>query len=460
MANFKTPFTFIAGTKAKAEEVNQNFEAIKVELNNKLDKNADGTIIINEATEKNQAINKKQLDSSIDKLDEKFSKITDTIEYKKSFLVDKGNMTENGNVDLLDIDDSTKVVFKIDNGENYKPLKCTKADSTQFTRTSVPELQVTTFADGTYNLFLKEDGNSLAIQNKIYKQRQMPTKIRETAWTQPKLNNNGTLGGESFACSAYNQASGYEAWRALDGGKTGSNGDSAWGPAVSALPSWFTFYNPKPLRVTNLEIWNRTYGNICGITGGIVQGSNDNLSWINLKEFSNSITGHNVPWNIDMQDNNQGFKYYRIYITNSTTYGGSYKPGMGELVITANEYIEGCKANDVWLDTSDKPYKAYKFDGLNWDTEFDYVPLPQNITITNGEITSADVISAYGINGYDEYLNLPDYSKPTSLTSGTNFIAPFDGWICTGTTARPIFIREIFTPNTTGYVYYPNKGVA
>ena len=37
MANFKTPYTFIAGTKAKAEEVNENFSAIKDELNKKID---------------------------------------------------------------------------------------------------------------------------------------------------------------------------------------------------------------------------------------------------------------------------------------------------------------------------------------------------------------------------------------------------------------------------------------
>lgn len=458
MANFKTPYTFIAGTKAKAEEVNENFDAIKDELNKKLDKNEDGTIVVKEATSDNQAINKKQLDDTVEKLDEKFSKITSTIEYKKSFLVDKGNMTTGGRVDLLDVEDNTKVVFKVDEGESYKPLKCTKADSTQFTRTAIPELQITTYSDGVYNLFVNEEENCLALSNKIYKQRQMPTKVVESAWTQPTLGGNGTLGGESFACWTNTQSSGYEAFRALDGTKTGSNGASAWNGQT--LPAIFTFYNPKPLRVTNLEIWNRTYGNICGITGGIVQGSNDNESWVNIKSFSNSITGHNVSWNIDLSDNNQGYKYYRLYITSSTAYGGSYKPGMGELVITANEYVDGCKANDIWLDTSDKPYKAYKFDGLNWDTEFDYVPLPQNISISNGEIVSADVISAYGVNGYDEYLNLPDYTQPTSLTNGVNFTAPLDGWICTSTTAKPIYRNEVFVPTATGYVYYPNKGVA
>ncbi len=458
MANFKTPYTFIAGTKAKAEEVNENFDAIKDELNKKLDKNEDGTIVVKEATSDNQAINKKQLDDTVEKLDEKFSKITSTIEYKKSFLVDKGNMTTGGRVDLLNVEDNTKVVFKVDEGESYKPLKCTRADSSQFTRTSIPELQITTFADGTYNLFVSDTGNCEAISSKIYKQKTMPQKVIESAWTQPKLTSAGTIGGTSFACAVSTQFSGYEAFRALDGTKTGGNGDSAW--CSTGLPAYFTFYNPNPIKVTGLEIWNRTYGNICAIKGGEIQASNDNQTWVTLTTFTNTVTAHNASWTIDLSDNTQGYKYYKIYITSSTDYYGKYQPGMGELAITANEYIDGCKANDIWLDTSDRPYKAYKFDGLNWDTEFDYVPLPQNISISNGEIVSADVISAYGINGYDEYLNLPDYTQPTSLTNGANFTAPLDGWICTSTTAKPIYRNEVFVPTTTGYVYYPNKGVS
>ena len=154
MANFKTPYTFIAGTKAKAEEVNGNFDAIKDELNKKLDKNEDGTVVVKEATSDNQAINKKQLDDKVEELDVKFSKITSTIEYKKSFLVESGNTNSCGEVDLLDIDDISKVAFKVDENVNYKPLKCVLANSDSFELNSIEDLSVGELADGVYNLFI------------------------------------------------------------------------------------------------------------------------------------------------------------------------------------------------------------------------------------------------------------------------------------------------------------------
>ena len=61
MANFKTPHTFVAGTKAKAEEVNENFSAIKDELNKKIDADNEGYITIKDAISDNQPISKAQI---------------------------------------------------------------------------------------------------------------------------------------------------------------------------------------------------------------------------------------------------------------------------------------------------------------------------------------------------------------------------------------------------------------
>ena len=63
MANFKVPYEFVAGTKAKAEEVNTNFSAIKEELNKKLDISNDGYITIKDAITDNQPISKFQFDT-------------------------------------------------------------------------------------------------------------------------------------------------------------------------------------------------------------------------------------------------------------------------------------------------------------------------------------------------------------------------------------------------------------
>ena len=67
MSNFIVPNTFVPGTKAKAQEVNENFAAIQEELNDKAGKNGDAsqTFLVANATQNNEAVNKGQLNSAI-----------------------------------------------------------------------------------------------------------------------------------------------------------------------------------------------------------------------------------------------------------------------------------------------------------------------------------------------------------------------------------------------------------
>ena len=51
-------------------------------------------------------------------------------------------------------------------------------------------------------------------------------------------------------------------------------------------------------------------------------------------------------------------------------------------------------ANDVWLDTSVKPYVSKKYNGLTWDI-YNKIPLPQNITIASGVISSINKVGYY-----------------------------------------------------------------
>ena len=68
MSNFIVPNTFIPGTKAKAQEVNENFTSIQNELNTKATKTGDVTqpFFVAPAIEDNQATTKKQIEKIIE----------------------------------------------------------------------------------------------------------------------------------------------------------------------------------------------------------------------------------------------------------------------------------------------------------------------------------------------------------------------------------------------------------
>ncbi len=67
MSNFIVPNTFVPGTKARAQDVNENFVAVQDELNLKAEKNGDETqtFYVANATHDNEAVNKAQLDTAI-----------------------------------------------------------------------------------------------------------------------------------------------------------------------------------------------------------------------------------------------------------------------------------------------------------------------------------------------------------------------------------------------------------
>lgn len=118
-------------------------------------------------------------------------------------------------------------------------------------------------------------------------------------------------------------------------------------------------------------------------------------------------------------------------------------------------------ANDVWLDTSVKPYVSKKFNGLTWDI-YNKVPFPQNITIASGVISSINKIGYYNDNGYNcgrhtlSGLGMPSqkYEDLTLGASGTTYIAPANGWFvlskASGATGESINMSSLDTTLTLG----------
>lgn len=144
----------------------------------------------------------------------------------------------------------------------------------------------------------------------------------EKTFIRPNLSANGTLGGDSFAVSALNAGSSFEAYRAVDG-----TNSVEWSYGTTITP--YIFYNPNALKVTKLTITNWTNNAEC-LTAGSIYGSNDNSTYTFINSFTNSSTSTVATWNIDMSSNNSFYKYYKIAPSAFYAYCA-----IGELNITA-----------------------------------------------------------------------------------------------------------------------------
>lgn len=459
MSNFTVPYTFVGGTKARAEEVNANFSAVKDELNTKVNKNINGTVVVGNATEATHAVNKGQVESIlaselVSKLDNNLSNLSSEGLRKFQYVpfsINIGNVNSDGEPDLLDDSDSTKVVFNVD--ENM-PLFGVLADGAEFIRTSVPDLDCSMLADGNYNLFIGASGDCIPLANTIYKQRKEPPVVIESLWTQPVLTANGTLGGNGFAVNAGGLSQG-KAYYAFNG--VGETSQSSC--CVTNNKGYIEFYNPIPLKLQSIQMYDFVSNVSYRCEEGIIYGSNDGTNWDTLTTFtqpSSTGTGNLLP--VINVNSNATYKYFKIKNEKSGTGGTSGAWVLPEIIISATTYIEGAKTGDFWLNTSVKPYKSYKYSTSGF-SEFNYVPLPQSITIENGVIVSVNKNGNFSDNGYDRYLMLPDFKRSTVLTNGATYKAQLNGWIFDGgAMIKPLYIGETFTPSSSGYIFYAMKG--
>lgn len=193
-----------------------------------------------------------------------------------------------------------------------------------------PNTNCLTYTPKNVNLTLSNGTLTLKAGSKVYVPNGYDTvkyyKYTYEAWTQPVLSANGTLGGNSFAVAQSNVNDSDYAYKAFDNnsstqftnkGKTGS----------------LTFYNPVPIKVTNLHIMNGFNGSyVRPISSGVVSGSNDNNGWTVLKEFTNTLTGVKAEWDINLSDNKKAYKYYKVDIVGSSDFAR-----ITELTITATQ---------------------------------------------------------------------------------------------------------------------------
>ena len=218
------------------------------------------------------------------------------------------------------------------------------------------------------------------------------------------------------------------------------------------------FYNPFPLKLEKLSVVNNATTNITTIASGDIYGSNDGTTWTKLAHFTNSNQVGSAKWDI-LVNSNTAYKYHKLQATSIIGHP-SYTNYtiIQELTIKATQVNGENLTNAVWLDTSVKPYVSKKYNGITWN-DFKYVPLPQNITIKNGSISSINKIGNYNDNGWDNYVTLPDINRSTILTNGTTFKPTVNGWIANKNgLVKHLFTDETFTPTEDGYIFYAMKG--
>lgn len=174
MAEYLTLTEFIPGTKAKAQEVNANFTALKDAVNEKALLHGDSalTFSVANATEVSHAVNKGQLDNLSTNL---------TAEINKTgikFCVKSGN-TSNGKGDLFSYSVLT-ITPKI--GGAYPNLVFSDYRGVQTTITSAANISMSGKPDGAYNIFISPDDTFYTLNNTIYSQPARPTMLTGDVW--------------------------------------------------------------------------------------------------------------------------------------------------------------------------------------------------------------------------------------------------------------------------------------
>ncbi len=376
MTEFSIPNIFTAGTKAKAYEVNENFAAVKDAIND----NADSI-----------AANAQNLTSLEDYVDGDFKdELENLIESvsKINFCV---NSAQNP---LLAINSTNSSIldFNVNDGTTYKPLIATPAPGAAFELTSIPSLNMSTYASGTYNIFVDETGNTEAYKNTIYAQATEP--VPDTTFAQPTLSSNGTLGGSAFAVSATNTTA------------------NAWKPFASQLyqstanPGTvdFTAYNPTALHVNSITVKGGAEAPYYP-SAFTLYASNDNSTWTNLGNYTNSDYSERT---ITINSYTGFYKYYKISITSFAYYSGYPYLFISKLVL--NGTILAPNDNNVWLDTSIEPLRAFKHNGTNWEA-FNLVPVG-SATVSSSAIASVATFD-FNQNGYN--FNVRTFKKSMPL---------------------------------------------
>lgn len=174
MADYLTLTEFVPGTKAKAQEVNANFSALKDAVNQKASMEGDSTqtFLVAGATQDEHAVNKLQLNNLSSTLTAEINK-TGT-----KFCAKSGNTTS-GKGDLFSYS-VLRIIPKI--GAAFGDLIISDYRGVQSAISSAAEISMSGKPDGEHNIFITPAGTLYTLKNTIYRQATRPTMLDGDVW--------------------------------------------------------------------------------------------------------------------------------------------------------------------------------------------------------------------------------------------------------------------------------------
>jgi len=174
MTDYLVLTDFIPGTKAKAQEVNSNFSAVKDAINAKAPAEGDSTktFSVAAATDTTHAVSKEQMDELAQEMAKKFNGTS------ARFCAKSGNVTA-GLADLLSYAGMLVTVMV---GGSYPNLVISNYKGEFSTLTSIDTINMTGKTNGVYNVFVKSTGETYTLANTVYKQPTRPTMVDGDVW--------------------------------------------------------------------------------------------------------------------------------------------------------------------------------------------------------------------------------------------------------------------------------------
>lgn len=346
--------------------------------------------------------------------------------------------------EIITVSTSTECYFKV--GGEYPNLVATSTEKT-FEKSYLKP--ITAEADGIYNVFISETVNPYALANTIYRQKTEPktTKSNITTTVKALTDENHVISGftaTNYADTGYTFAANGKPWEINVKFTTGStmgtfqnilnsNNNSDYRPIGITINkankmmlvlsnSTSTLNIAFDIPGTQTITANTTYW--CKL---IFDGSKYELSLSDDgKEYVTDITVDSA------QIVRDGVPL--VFSHNNTTYPYPFKGSIDlnecNIKIDGETVWQGViptNINTVWLDTSVQPYKAYKFNGTEWE-DFKDVPIG-SMVVEGGIITSVETFD-YNLTFKKVTSNMPS-SRVIDLTlgaSGSTYTAPANGW--------------------------------
>jgi len=294
--SFNIPNTFVAGTKAKADEVNENFTSLQNEIN----KNAQTVLDM-----------KKDVDYiKNDFMDDIAAEIQMFGQSQKSkFSINSAHLAADGkSPDILDDSNPSTLAFKV--GGEYPVLIATNAAGESETFESIQSVSVSAFTDGLYSIFLTLGGAVELFEASVYRCPDVPQ--------NPVINDVWLMTLEPWASYKYNGVS----WVEYDGIPLGT---------VDILSG-------EIYEITNTEFNTQYLDSDCTF---LTQRGRENISkrfesnWFTIGSSSSFTLNHNL--NIKPE------KYSVRLLARVKAAAGNYKSG--DIIDTAYSNFIGNVAN-------------------------------------------------------------------------------------------------------------------